>query len=1017
MDTKFTYSEVLNAYRKAKADAFYETGHNNSLNFAYYEQELFENLKKLLDNLNSNQFAWLEDKQFTGTYALMIKSIEAKEVGLKNVYFSNYERQNSENKRYDINFRVIGQHSVNFHILSSLWIETVGYKLDKFIPKNSYGCRLNLMNGNEEGIDKLKINKNSKINVGHFRNYVTDYKKWQDDGVKVMESALKENKKIIAITTDLVNFYPEIDIDFLISEKFLKMFPEISLSAKELKLTNMLVVAIKFWSDLVIEDSGKLPFLKGKNHCGLPIGIGASKVIANLLLIGIDNDINRYLEPLYYGRYVDDFFIVINDHNFIKSRDDLWNYFVSRIKNLTISTNESNIDFNVIYKTEFNYNKLVFGFKKEKLFFLEGRAGLTFISTVIDAINERSSEWKMLPETSRDLSQMSDDISSATADSNEEITSLRDSDGLSIKRYKFSLSLKKFETLVVLAPKSVWDEGLMKFFTLVEDFIFTPLNLPVYGKIYPRLIQLSILSNNPRITLNLYINIANLKKTLLNSESSHLLNSAFDFLLSLQKEALFKAFKFFDSKLEFNKDWEALISRLDIGKGQLYRNSGKLFYSDFHFYSYKSIFLDNDLSDYNFNKDSSLFITEKHIKLFDFSKFNIKIFSDLFNRLNGSDLEIDKKHLKVPISFVLYTRPFTLLELTSLMPEWLLPEQMNQFDLFLNLYNIKLPSVNVTPLNTPECPKNVEYNYLHVNIDNGEQDLNKCFALTSFLTENSSWVAWVRDDKHEPDHTRYERLFHLVNQILRNDIFLKKPINYVIFPELAIPRNVILYLATKLKTKNISLIAGIEYEKREKPLFDKTTLKGYVSNQLLYVLNTKIGNSYEQLYITQEKIIPARHEESELYAVGGKVLQPNNEFKYLINHSGFLFSGLICNDILNIENRSWLRGLIDALVIIEWNKDVETYEPLVMSTANDLHCFILQVNNREYGDTRLRAPYKQPYMRDLVKVKGGDLDYFVVSTINVEELREFQRDHVSKSEPFKPVPTGFEMSKERRQKR
>ncbi len=145
MSKSFTFSDILLAYRKAKTDAFYETGHNTSQRFAFFEQDLFQNIKNLLDNLNSGRNYWLNEETFTGNYGLMIKSIEERIPDNKKVYYSNYERQMSENNEYDIEYRIVGQHSVEFHIISSLWIEFVGYKLDKYISRDSYGCRLNFI--------------------------------------------------------------------------------------------------------------------------------------------------------------------------------------------------------------------------------------------------------------------------------------------------------------------------------------------------------------------------------------------------------------------------------------------------------------------------------------------------------------------------------------------------------------------------------------------------------------------------------------------------------------------------------------------------------------------------------------------------------------------------------------------------------------------------------------------------------------------------------------------------------
>lgn len=93
------------------------------------------------------------------------------------------------------------------------------------------------------------------------------------------------------------------------------------------------------------------------------------------------------------------------------------------------------------------------------------------------------------------------------------------------------------------------------------------------------------------------------------------------------------------------------------------------------------------------------------------------------------------------------------------------------------------------------------------------------------------------------------------------------------------------------------------------------------------------------------------------------------------------------------------------------------YNHIVASTSNDLHCFVAQVNNRTYGDTKLRGPYKEKHQRDVAIIKGGKLDNFVVVEIEADALREFQRNHRSPEKPFKPMPTGFEISAERRNTR
>jgi hypothetical protein len=123
---------------------------------------------------------------------------------------------------------------------------------------------------------------------------------------------------------------------------------------------------------------------------------------------------------------------------------------------------------------------------------------------------------------------------------------------------------------------------------------------------------------------------------------------------------------------------------------------------------------------------------------------------------------------------------------------------------------------------------------------------------------------------------------------------------------------------------------------------------------------------------------------------------------------------LICNELTDIENRFNLRGNIDCLFVIEWNRDIKSFNALVESSSLDIHAYIVQVNNKNYGDSRIRAPYKNDWERDIVQVRGGKHDYLIVGEINIEKLREFQSYNISPNKDFKPVPTGFKMLKERK---
>ena len=137
----------------------------------------------------------------------------------------------------------------------------------------------------------------------------------------------------------------------------------------------------------------------------------------------------------------------------------------------------------------------------------------------------------------------------------------------------------------------------------------------------------------------------------------------------------------------------------------------------------------------------------------------------------------------------------------------------------------------------------------------------------------------------------------------------------------------------------------------------------------------------------------------------------------IIQHGDFYFGILICSELTNIDYRAKLRGLVDAVFVPEWNPDIEMFSSLIEAAAYDIHAYIVQCNDRQYGDTRIRIPAKDHYSRDIVKVKGGEEDFYVIGKLNIDVLRKFQSFHISpigSDALFKPVPVGFSIASYRK---
>lgn len=72
----FSLGNLYVAYRKAKAEAFYENTHFHALAFTKYEQALNSNLRKLRRRLVERSPNWHSDPSFIGDHAYLPKSVD-----------------------------------------------------------------------------------------------------------------------------------------------------------------------------------------------------------------------------------------------------------------------------------------------------------------------------------------------------------------------------------------------------------------------------------------------------------------------------------------------------------------------------------------------------------------------------------------------------------------------------------------------------------------------------------------------------------------------------------------------------------------------------------------------------------------------------------------------------------------------------------------------------------------------------------------------------------------------------
>lgn len=214
--------DLVVAYRKAKADCFFENTFPAAIKFAEFEQDLYANLARLRENIITNQ-GFSENTDFLGSYRLLPKKLVVEpnsKMKKAHIHFSNPTRafeSLTKNNTLVPEFRVVADFPVEAHILSALWINMVGHKFDASLDDSCYGARLKRIR-NDETLDPSAAKPFHISSIGSFTPYFGPYQSWRNDGLNAIRGELEKERNVIAASLDLKGYYHSIDPKALASE-------------------------------------------------------------------------------------------------------------------------------------------------------------------------------------------------------------------------------------------------------------------------------------------------------------------------------------------------------------------------------------------------------------------------------------------------------------------------------------------------------------------------------------------------------------------------------------------------------------------------------------------------------------------------------------------------------------------------------------------------------------------------------------------------------------------------------
>jgi len=264
-------------------------------------------------------------------------------------------------------------------------------------------------------------------------------------------------------------------------------------------------------------------------------------------------------------------------------------------------------------------------------------------------------------------------------------------------------------------------------------------------------------------------------------------------------------------------------------------------------------------------------------------------------------------------------------------------------------------------------------------------------------------------DKRKLNYEEVETFYSIldkVEELKECDLFIQ--------PELSLPHTLIpeylMYSAKKQK----GFISGVEFIPLSKIGFNfvLTCLPIDIDGIKDAVPIYRLKNHYspdEEIFVRGKHMLIPKFEDKEHI----------RKYRYdLFVWKNVYFSTYYCFELANIMHRTLMFSKVDAIFAPLWNPDIYYYNNIAESTARDLHCYFIQANTSQYGESCVLRPTDHVRM-DKTRIKGGTTKgnpvTLVIADLDIYGLRDFQsvdyteqKKRNENKKAYKPTPPDFD---------
>ena len=934
------------------------------------------------------------------------------------------------------------------HILGVLWVLEFGAKLDqnagethttyKGMYPHSYGNRLR----------KRLINPETKDYTyapGLFEPYFSQYQSWRDTALDYAKARLNAKQDALILTLDFKSFFYSVDIRQPLFDSFVDSLGQenqVSGGHKDWqkRLNNFVFKVIERYSQRLRNVHVDNTELSLGNRNVLPIGFLPSNILSNVVLTPFDNAVIEKWNPVYYGRYVDDIIIVdkvetnseiyqsarSSDKNLRLNSDVIVNQFlcktgvmdrekdkadkksgdgkdgkdryIYRISRETLRRGESNIGDSYISVQD----------QKVRLFYFQSGATKALLNCFRSKIRENVSEFRLLPDLDTVIKH--GDYSELFQIKNEDsINKLRSVTGIELDKFalaKFLGKYRKVGGMIQSKEEDAFAEDALMIFderTLVENYTA-----------WERLFEIFIVNHRLDIVEKLAtriisaINRYEVSEAICRKrEATHTallltLHSALCRTLSLVwgkkcNELIESISRKIEDTLVIPATGDCpfaidVLPLFDLSQMNMARRA----YCRTRMVNKyvlpvpidclldKISLTDEDAVELCSLTDAMSFINSDWHKKADLYRYYPYMFlpQDISIAMTYAEISAgkalpqpDKLAKQVKETFMLLNYP-------------LADDESRVFD----LDNIKAGAIEGLPEKDERgrC-------FFATHVDCGEEKDHGKFrvAIGNAALKEANFRSAL-DLKPERGYTRYSDLRNMIDEAIHNNVDL------LVLPENYIPFEWIPTLSRVCANNQLALVTGVEHIiTTETCDCDK---KGTVYNVTTVILPYK-RDDYKFAHIAFHNKV--EYSPRELALIEGYRYEAHRGNSYqLFCWKDVWFPVYCCYELTSIRDRAVFQTYADLVVAVEWNRDVPYFGSIVESLARDMHCYCVQANSSDYGDSRVMQP-TDSVRRDIIKTKGGKNTCILYDEIDIKALRDFQvksRELQEKDGPFKQTP-------------